>query len=84
MQYEQVAPGDRRPLPKPSVDTGMGLERLCSVLAGVRSAYETDLLRPLIAEAEELSKVNVRRGRLRRGRACRCARSPTTRARPRS
>ena len=57
MQYEQVAPGDRRPLPKPSVDTGMGLERLCSVLTGVRSAYETDLLRPLIAEAEELSKV---------------------------
>src|SRR5678809_1119353 len=32
MQFEQVAPGDRRPLPKPSVDTGMGLERLCAVL----------------------------------------------------
>ena len=59
MQYEQVAPGleNRRPLPKPSVDTGMGLERLCSVLAGVRSAYETDLLRPLIAEVEEQAKV---------------------------
>jgi len=55
MQFEQIAPGDRRPLPKPSVDTGMGLERLCAVLAGVRSNYETDLLRPLIAHAEQLS-----------------------------
>jgi alanyl-tRNA synthetase len=56
MQFEQVAPGDRRPLPKPSVDTGMGLERLTAVLQGVRSNYETDLLRPLIAQVEELSK----------------------------
>jgi alanyl-tRNA synthetase len=56
MQFEQVAPGDRRPLPKPSVDTGMGLERLCAVLQGVRSNYETDLLRPLIDHAAELSK----------------------------
>jgi alanyl-tRNA synthetase len=55
MQFEQFGPGDRRPLPKPSVDTGMGLERLCAVLAGVRSNYETDLLRPLIAHAETLS-----------------------------
>ncbi len=55
MQFEQVAAGDRRPLPKPSVDTGMGLERLCAVLNGVRSTYETDLLRPLIAHAEKLS-----------------------------
>jgi alanyl-tRNA synthetase len=56
MQFEQVAPGDRRPLPKPSVDTGMGLERLCAVLQGVRSNYETDLLRPLIDRVAELSK----------------------------
>jgi alanyl-tRNA synthetase len=55
MQFEQIAPGDRRPLPKPSVDTGMGLERLCAVLSGVRSTYETDLIRPLIAHAEKLS-----------------------------
>src|SRR6187401_3604794 len=55
MQYEQVAKDDRRPLPKPSVDTGMGLERLCAVLNGVRSTYETDLVRPLIAHAEKLS-----------------------------
>jgi len=55
MQFEQVAGGDSRPLPKPSVDTGMGLERLCAVLNGVRSTYETDLVRPLIAHAEKLS-----------------------------
>ncbi len=56
MQFEQVGPGDRRPLPKPSVDTGMGLERLCAVLQGVRSNYETDLLRPLIDRVAALSK----------------------------
>ncbi len=55
MQFEQVAPGDRRPLPKPSVDTGMGLERLCAVLQNVRSNYETDLIRPLIDRAAALS-----------------------------
>jgi alanyl-tRNA synthetase len=56
MQFEQVGPGDRRPLPRPSIDTGMGLERLCAVLQGVRSNYETDLLRPLMDRASELSK----------------------------
>jgi alanyl-tRNA synthetase len=55
MQFEQLGPGNRRPLPKPSVDTGMGLERLCAVLQGVRSNYETDLLRPLIDRAATLS-----------------------------
>jgi alanyl-tRNA synthetase len=55
MQFEQVAAGERRPLPKPSVDTGMGLERLCAVLQGVRSNYETDLLRPLVDRAAALS-----------------------------
>jgi alanyl-tRNA synthetase len=55
MQFEQVGPGDRRPLPKPSVDTGMGLERLCAVLQGFRSNYETDLVRPLIDRAVALS-----------------------------
>jgi alanyl-tRNA synthetase len=55
MQFEQLAPGNRRPLPKPSVDTGMGLERLCAVLQGFRSNYETDLVRPLIDRAAALS-----------------------------
>ena len=55
MQFEQLPDRTRRPLPKPSVDTGMGLERLCAVLGGFRSNYETDLLRPLIAEVEDLT-----------------------------
>jgi alanyl-tRNA synthetase len=55
MQFEQLADRTRKPLPKPSVDTGMGLERLCAVIGGFRSNYETDLLRPLIGEVEKLT-----------------------------
>ena len=55
MQFEQLPDKTRRPLPKPSVDTGMGLERLCAVLGGFRSNYEIDLLRPLIADVEAAS-----------------------------
>ena len=56
MQFEQFPGGERRPLPRPSVDTGMGLERLCAVLQGFRSTYETDLLRPMVDHAAALSK----------------------------
>ena len=55
MQYEQLADHTRKALPKPSVDTGMGLERLAAVIGGFRSNYETDLLRPLITEVEKLT-----------------------------
>ena len=55
MQFEQLPNRERRPLPRPSVDTGMGLERLCAVLQGVRSNYETDLIRPLIDRVAGLS-----------------------------
>jgi len=55
MELEQLRGQERRPLPRPSVDTGMGLERLCVVLQGVRSNYETDLLRPLIDRASALA-----------------------------
>ncbi len=48
MQFEQVAPGDRRDLPKPSIDTGMGLERIAAVLQGVHDNYDIDLMRALI------------------------------------
>ncbi|HEY8565740.1 MAG TPA: alanine--tRNA ligase [Beijerinckiaceae bacterium] len=48
MQYEQIEPGNRIGLPKPSIDTGMGLERISAVLQGVHSNYDTDLFRTLI------------------------------------
>ncbi len=57
MQYEQKADGSRLPLPKPSIDTGMGLERLCAVLGGHGSNYDTDLFTPLLKKVAELTSV---------------------------
>lgn len=51
MQYDRNAQGELTPLPKPSVDTGMGLERLSAVMQGVHSVYDTDLFRSLIEAA---------------------------------
>ncbi|HYE65141.1 MAG TPA: alanine--tRNA ligase [Pyrinomonadaceae bacterium] len=48
MQYDRDASGNLTPLPKPSVDTGAGLERLAVVLQGVKSNYDTDLIRPIV------------------------------------
>ena len=48
MQFDQVAPGQRTNLPKPSIDTGMGLERISAILQGVHSNYDTDLFKALI------------------------------------
>ena len=49
MQYDQVAKDERRALPRPSIDTGMGLERIAALLQGVTSNYDIDLFRALIA-----------------------------------
>jgi len=51
MQFDQQADGARRELPAQSIDTGMGLERIASVLAGKRSNYDTDLFQPILAAA---------------------------------
>jgi alanyl-tRNA synthetase len=55
MQFDRDAQGRLVPLPKPSIDTGMGLERITAVVQGVESSYLTDLLRPLVAHVERLA-----------------------------
>ncbi|MEE2526169.1 alanine--tRNA ligase [Hyphobacterium sp. HN65] len=54
MQFEQQAGGDRISLPKPSIDTGMGLERIAAVLQGVHNNYEIDLFKALIDNSQEV------------------------------
>jgi alanyl-tRNA synthetase len=55
MQFNRTSDGVLNPLPKPSIDTGLGLERLCAVIQGVKSNFDCDLLRPVIAGIEELA-----------------------------
>ncbi|MDL3984144.1 alanine--tRNA ligase [Shewanella xiamenensis] len=54
MQYNRQASGEMLPLPKPSVDTGMGIERIAAIMQGVHSNYEIDIFRALIAKAAEI------------------------------
>jgi len=55
MQFDRSADGVLTPLPKPSIDTGMGLERIAAVVQGVQSNYDCDLLRGIITYIEELA-----------------------------
>ena len=55
MQFEQITPSERRNLPKPSIDTGMGLERIAAVLQGVHDNYDIDLMRALIEASAQAS-----------------------------
>ncbi len=55
-QYNRDSSGRLHPLPKPNIDTGMGLERLCAVIQGVKSNYDTDLFREIIGRIEEISE----------------------------
>jgi alanyl-tRNA synthetase len=57
MQYDQRGPGDRVDLPRPSIDTGMGLERVAAVLQGVHDNYDTDTFKALIAASVDLTGI---------------------------
>jgi alanyl-tRNA synthetase len=57
MQFEQLESGERVPLPKPSIDTGAGLERIVSVLQGVDSVFDIDEMQSLLTTAQELTGV---------------------------
>ena len=54
MQFDRDSSGKMTPLPKPSIDTGMGLERMSAAMQGVLSNYDTDLLKPIIHKAADL------------------------------
>jgi len=54
-QYDQQEDGSRTPLPRPNIDTGMGLERTAAAMQKVKTVYETDLFAPMIAEVSRLS-----------------------------
>jgi alanyl-tRNA synthetase len=56
MQYDRQASGELQPLPKPSVDTGMGLERISAVMQGVHNNYDTDLFVPLVKAIAEKAR----------------------------
>ena len=62
MQFDQAPDGSRTPLPKPSIDTGAGLERILALVQGVDSVWETDLMRPMIDEACSLTGKSYRVG----------------------
>ncbi len=59
MQFDRSLDGTMTPLPKPSIDTGMGLERVTAVLQGHLSNYDTDFLRPIVERGAELMRVKM-------------------------
>ncbi|MGB5748596.1 MAG: alanine--tRNA ligase [Desulfobacterales bacterium] len=59
MQFNRDASGKMTPLPKPSIDTGLGLERMVSIIQNVPTNFDTDLIRPIIAKTEELAEKHL-------------------------
>jgi alanyl-tRNA synthetase len=80
MEFDRQADGTLQPLPAPSIDTGMGLERVTAVIQGKLSNYDTDLFTPILAAIGERAGTAYG-GDGRAGLTCRCASSPTTCAR---
>lgn len=62
MQYNQAPDGSRSPLPKPSIDTGAGLERILALVQGVDSVWETDVLYPIVEQAQSLTGASYKIG----------------------
>ncbi len=62
MQYNRDEEGNLEPLPRPSIDTGMGLERLASLLQGVNSNFDTDLFVPIMEKIENMTGLKYDRG----------------------
>ncbi|MBT8350436.1 MAG: alanine--tRNA ligase, partial [Deltaproteobacteria bacterium] len=59
MQFNRDADGKMTPLPKPSIDTGLGLERMASIIQNVPTNYETDLIYPIMRKAQDLSEKKI-------------------------
>jgi alanyl-tRNA synthetase len=59
MQFESLKTGERILLPRPSIDTGMGLERITAIMQGVKSNYETDLFKSLIESISDIGKLKI-------------------------
>ncbi len=74
IEFDQPEPGRRISLPSPCIDTGMGLERVTSVIEEVRTNFETDLFAPLIERLRRRTTLTPPEP----GRTTRCASSPTT------
>lgn len=63
MQFNRDESGKMTPLPKPSIDTGLGLERIVSIIQDVPTNYDTDLIRPIIEKAEDLAEMSINESR---------------------
>jgi len=63
MQFNRDESGQMTPLPKPSIDTGLGLERIVSIIQDVPTNYDTDLIRPIIEKAEDLAEKKLNESR---------------------
>ncbi len=75
-QYDRQPDGSLEPLPRPNIDTGAGFERVLTILEGVPSIWETGVLRPIIARAEQLDRPRLRERQPRPTWPCGCW--PTT------